>query len=340
MAKLLLQHLDFRSAIDFGCGNGYLLAALAARGINIMGVDGSENVLKYYPDAVIRDLTQPLDIGKYDLVICTEVAEHIEECFADTLVDTVCRTAIKHIFFSAAKAGYGGHLHVNEQERPYWYEKFAKRGWAVDHKLSEEICAQLKVSNPQTWWFANNCFVLHRDQAKVAIVVGGGLDWQNEVEKAKALCAEANLAPTFFVVNDHIASFPGDVVGCTLHPDKLRNWLPQRVNSGLGELTDIWTHTGAKHLATKYNQLKDWGGSSGLFAYQVARERGFNKIIFCGVPMDASPNYFRKQNWTAVSAFTRSWQTHKTEIQKYGRSMSGWTAEQIGQATLEWLKWS
>lgn len=164
MANLLRNVLPpFKSVLDLGCGNGYLISALERHGHTVVGVDGSANVLEYRSDIVIADLTQPFKtVDQYDLVICTEVAEHIEERYADTLVDTVCRAARSTIFFSAAKAGFGGHLHVNEQERPYWYDKFATRGFQVDHAMSEQICNELRQSNKRTWWFANNCFVVRR----------------------------------------------------------------------------------------------------------------------------------------------------------------------------------
>lgn len=164
MGNLLRAALPpFKSVLDLGCGNGYLISALEKAGHSVVGVDGSKNVLKYRADIVVADLTQPLRFTEqFDLVICTEVAEHIEERFADTLVDTVCNAARSTVFFSAAKAGFGGHLHVNEQERPYWYDKFAARGFEVDHGTSARICGELRSKNKRTWWFANNCFVVKR----------------------------------------------------------------------------------------------------------------------------------------------------------------------------------
>lgn len=165
MADLLRDNLPpFKSVLDLGCGNGYLITALERTGCSVVGVDGSSNVLKYRPDIIVADLTKQLTIGDnlYDLVICTEVAEHIEERYADVLVDNVCDVALSTVFFSAAKAGFGGHLHVNEQERPYWYAKFTSRGFEIDHGMSESICSQLRVKNTRTWWFANNCFVVRR----------------------------------------------------------------------------------------------------------------------------------------------------------------------------------
>jgi predicted SAM-dependent methyltransferase len=341
MANLLMNTLEFNSVVDFGCGNGYLLQHMGKHGKSNLGVDGSENVLKYFPDAVIRDLTKPLNVGKFDLVVCTEVAEHIAPEHADTLVETICNASDGLIFFSAAKAGYGGHLHVNEQERPYWYEKFMRRGFSVDLELSQDICDHLREANKGTWWFANNCFVLRRTKPAIAIVVGGALCWEEDLQKALNFCSQYHMVPEFYAVNDHIASFPYDVVACTLHPDKLNGWLGTRSNNGHPYPKTIWSHEGSRPLGNNLNvqRLKDWGGSTGMFAYQVARSYG-HKVIFCGVPMNNEPNYFRKQRWTAVTAFTRAWQARHPEMKPYARSMSGWTAELLGQPDEEWLRCS
>jgi len=346
IAKWLDARLHFNSAVDFGCGNGYILQALGGLGKAILGVDGSTNVLKHFPDAVIRDLTQPLDVGKHDVAICTEVAEHVEEKYADTLVDTVCNAAEHAVLFSAAKAGFGGHCHVNEQERPYWYAKFRARGFEIDEQLTTELCDMLRARNKQTWWFANNCFIARRSTAvaeqpapgsRVAIVVGGAECWQRDLMELQTMFRGNRVE--YYVVNDQIGEFPHPVVACTLHPDKLPTWLGQRKNNGLEPPLELWCHDGARKLnPPRGKMLRDWGGSSGLFAYQVAREHGHDKIVFCGVPMDSSPNGFRGQKWHAVTAFTRAWQTRHQEMLPYARSMSGWTAQLLGKPNEDWLR--
>jgi hypothetical protein len=160
IAEILDHHLRFANAVDFGCGNRYILTRLEQLGKTVLGIDGSESVWAFEPAVRIRDLTEPLDVGKFDLAICTEVAEHIEERFADILVDTVARAARKTIFFSAARKGKGGHLHVNEQEPDYWAEKFAPHGFVVDRLTSEAIRFELTQKTRHVWWFAANAFVM------------------------------------------------------------------------------------------------------------------------------------------------------------------------------------
>jgi hypothetical protein len=110
----------------------------------------------------VRDLRLPLNVGDFDLVICTEVAEHLPPSAADVLVDNVCRASRGQVFFSAATPGHGGHLHLNEQQHGYWLEKFSGRGFAVDWYSSGRIRALLKAGVVTTWWFAANAFVLRR----------------------------------------------------------------------------------------------------------------------------------------------------------------------------------
>jgi SAM-dependent methyltransferase len=160
IAEILDRNLHFQSVVDFGCGNRYILSRLERLGKTVLGIDGSISVLEFEPAVRIADLTQRLEVGLFDLAICTEVAEHIDEKFADVVVDNVARAARRTIFFSAARKGKGGHLHVNEQEPSYWAAKFARHGFNVDGLTSETIRDELTQKTRRIWWFAANAFVM------------------------------------------------------------------------------------------------------------------------------------------------------------------------------------
>lgn len=81
-----------------------------------------------------HDLRFPIKWGQtdveyeYSLVLCLEVAEHLEEKYADQLIDTLCSLGNK-VLFGAAIPGQGGDNHYNEQWQMYWAEKFIARGF-------------------------------------------------------------------------------------------------------------------------------------------------------------------------------------------------------------------
>lgn len=172
---------------------------------------------------------------------------------------------------------------------------------------------------------------------EIAIVVGGGENWSKELEEAKRMIGSRRFR--YYIVNDHVKSFPESAIACTLHPDKLNghfNWLGIRRKAGLPPLEEIWSHR--KHGAVTHDTAsREWKGSSGLFAVQVARRR-HKKIIAVGVPMTVDDKHFeRHQPWQSAIGFRDGWLLCKKEIADCFRSMSGWTAEQFGRPDETWL---
>ncbi len=174
----------------------------------------------------------------------------------------------------------------------------------------------------------------------VAVIVGGAECVWDDVERTRALCDEAGVKPEFFIINDMISFFPGEATVVTLHSDKLPGWLNQRQHGGHPAPTEIWCNSNrraAHKLVT--NVMKDRGGSSGLLAVYIALNKGYDRIILCGVPMETAANHFvRKVKWVACVAFWRAWELHANEIKPYARSFSGQTAKLLGQPTVEFLR--
>lgn len=128
------------SVLDLGCGVGYWIKVWKdeMQLEDILGIEGSyvtEDIF-YLEKKYLRneDLKKPLVLGrKYDLVMSLEVAEHIEEKFADTFIQNLVNAG-DIILFSAAIKGQLGTYHVNEQMPEYWAEKFAMHDYvAVDY---------------------------------------------------------------------------------------------------------------------------------------------------------------------------------------------------------------
>jgi trans-aconitate methyltransferase len=134
-----------RSALDVGCGPGMMVRRLREREVHAWGFDGSEHAIAASDPSVRRyiwqdDLTRPVHvIHKKELVICTEVAEHVPEYMADRLVQNLCQWATEAIVLTAARPGQGGHDHVNEQPMHYWLDRFAAFHFDVDEVLTAAL---------------------------------------------------------------------------------------------------------------------------------------------------------------------------------------------------------
>jgi hypothetical protein len=155
---------DITSLLDVGAGIGtWLLAAQSAGVSDIFGVDGVRPPLQELcvpPDLILQvDLRQPLSLGrKFDAALCLEVAEHLPEASAATLVSSICNHA-DLVFFSAATPGQHGENHVNCQPPAYWQAIFNACGFVCLDEIRDRIWDD-KAIEP---WYRQNVFIAVRD---------------------------------------------------------------------------------------------------------------------------------------------------------------------------------
>ncbi len=132
---LVLSAVKPNSVIDIGCATGTWLEVCSDLGVSdVLGLDWHDGTELRIPPEHYRmvklDCT-PLPevvVRRFDLAICLEVAEHLEESRGRTLVGEL--TAIAPVvLFSAAIPGQGGTNHINEQWQSYWASEFAARGY-------------------------------------------------------------------------------------------------------------------------------------------------------------------------------------------------------------------
>ncbi|MFA5000533.1 MAG: class I SAM-dependent methyltransferase [Patescibacteria group bacterium] len=157
-----------KSVIDIGCGCGIYLKHFVERGVEIVGYDGSPAALKesLVGDKIkMFDLAKPLRLKKkFDLALCLEVAEHLEEKDADTLVETLTNLS-ETIIFTAAVPGQGPRSigHINEQWPEYWIAKFAVKDFVFQKELTARLKAKLKNKNV-VWWLTQNLMIFSRQK--------------------------------------------------------------------------------------------------------------------------------------------------------------------------------
>ncbi len=153
------------SVLDLGCGLGGYPELFRRRGVsNVLGIDGFEPgddlvcPLECYRQA---DLREPLRLGtRFELVISTEVIEHLDERHEEVFLDNVERHAQRLILFSAARPGQPGIGHVNCKPIEHWLAAWEKRGWMPSHF---DTCAVRSLST--FFWFRRNLVLLVRRSA-------------------------------------------------------------------------------------------------------------------------------------------------------------------------------
>lgn len=156
-----------KSILDVGCGTGtWLRVALDLGVTDIFGIDGVEitSHTRLIDQKYIQkqDLTAPVDLNrKFDVVLCLEVAEHLDAKFAPVLIETLTKHS-DHILFSAACPGQPGQHHVNCQWPEYWQELFNRLGFACDDSLRWQIWSDKSIEP----WYRQNLFSAVKDAVK------------------------------------------------------------------------------------------------------------------------------------------------------------------------------
>lgn len=177
LAETLADMLHPKSVIDIGCGPGIYLVPFKPES-RVLGVDGAPKAGKslephefvradlrenWYP--VSEDFPHGEDSSPFqhfDLSLCIETGEHLPPDRADYLVDLLT-TCSDVCFFSAAQPGQGGTLHLNEQPREWWIEKFKARGWEL-HARHDELSGKIAANEHcrRVQWLIGNSFLVTR----------------------------------------------------------------------------------------------------------------------------------------------------------------------------------
>lgn len=104
----VLKKIGANSVLDVGCGNGALLSQLRKRmPLACTGVDLSEAVLSNNRKRFPQIQFYPLDISraalsaKFDVVICSEVLEHIVD--VDSALSNLCRMCGRYLLITVPR---------------------------------------------------------------------------------------------------------------------------------------------------------------------------------------------------------------------------------------------
>jgi SAM-dependent methyltransferase len=134
-AEQLITAVRPKRVFDAGCAFGFLVESFWDRGVYCEGVDVSEYAISQARRDMaqycrVQSLTEPIQ-GRFDLITCIEVLEHIDPEEADAVIANLCAAA-DTIFFSSTPTDFSEPTHVNVKPPKYWLDLFARHGFGPD----------------------------------------------------------------------------------------------------------------------------------------------------------------------------------------------------------------
>lgn len=135
VAEHILRELKPARVFDLGCAKGFLVEALRDRGVEAWGSDISEYAIgEVRPDlrafCSVASATEPIS-GRYDLVTCIEVLEHLSEADGKAAIRNM-GAVTDVVLFSSTPADFVEPTHLNVQPVLYWLKLFRDCGFAPD----------------------------------------------------------------------------------------------------------------------------------------------------------------------------------------------------------------
>ena len=161
--EALIELRSPQSAVDVGCGSGIMLAEFARRGVSVRGIEGSRAAIERarLGDWIVRaNLERGVpDLGRFDLCLCIEVAEHLSARSAPALVEGLTRLS-DVVVFTAAQPGQRGTIHMNLQPKSYWRDLFVAHDFDYGPLHDDLLAALADVPEPR--YIHENLMVFER----------------------------------------------------------------------------------------------------------------------------------------------------------------------------------
>jgi hypothetical protein len=164
VAPAVQEIVRAESVIDVGGGEGWWASAFAELGARAVSVDvGSLEQPAAAVQQVHHDLRHgvPAGLGVFDLALCLEVAEHLDQPAGDRLVSDLCRVATV-VLFSAAVPGQDARGQLNEQWPDYWVERFSSFGFHSSGALRWRFWRDERVE----YWYRQNLLFCTREPSR------------------------------------------------------------------------------------------------------------------------------------------------------------------------------
>lgn len=148
-----------KSMIDFGAATGLYLKPYSC---HALGLERDVEALRrrVINNVVQADLTERcLFFGCYDVGLCLEVLEHIQEPLLPTVMENISRHQCRALIFSAANPLQVEEGHVTLKPRMWWIDQWDAFGFRVEQELTKEMLAYVSAGY-HMGWFVQNAVVL------------------------------------------------------------------------------------------------------------------------------------------------------------------------------------
>jgi len=159
LAAWIKSELVPESILDIGCGPGTYVRSFRLEGMSATGLDIDERV--HGQEHLTFKSLLDIDSESADVVICLEVAEHIDPALEDSVVERVASTVKKTLIWTAAAVGQGGIGHINCKDKQEWADKLATAGLVRNVEKEQALRTYIKQGY-HLGWFPNNLLVFER----------------------------------------------------------------------------------------------------------------------------------------------------------------------------------
>lgn len=143
LTDMVVAYLDPRDVLDVGCAYGLVVDRLQKRGVPAHGFDISEYAIGHAPyrilDTVwVGDAADPeaWAVGPVDLVLCTEVLEHLTPRQAKAFFQNAYAHAERALVLvttpSHPEVAEGDESHINIKPMEWWQDLIRKTGWEIE----------------------------------------------------------------------------------------------------------------------------------------------------------------------------------------------------------------
>ena len=155
VARFLTSRRTPGSVIDVGGGEGWWAEQFHRRGAEVLLVEPSD-VTPAVPQGQQLDLEHAELPTGFDLAVCLEVAEHLND---PTHLIAQLAAAATTVLFSGAIPGQSGHGHVSCKWQSEWAAMFAAHGFVASQTLAFKLWDDRRVEP----WYRQNLLVLNRE---------------------------------------------------------------------------------------------------------------------------------------------------------------------------------